>query len=305
MNPQPTMNPPSRPGWWKRNWKWFVPVSLVCVLLLGGAVIAMIVTMVMSSVKSSVPYTRALAQAKADPTLIAEMGSPIEAGWFVRGTIETRNQSGYANLMIPIYGPNKSGTLHVIAQKSNLVVFGTQDWDILLLEAKIDGRSEPIAIDSQSNKPPAVAEIEPDSPGSQLPPVRREMEVAPANPGAPGVRSGVIGGVPNADEPPPPAPAPSKITAPISGGVLNGRAIRLPHPEYPAIAKAAKVSGAVIVQVLVDENGNVVSAHAVSGPPLLKAAAESAARGARFTPTKLSGQAVKVSGVVTYNFVAQ
>ena len=88
----------------------------------------------------------------------------------------------------------------------------------------------------------------------------------------------------------------------ISGGVLNGKAISLPKPPYPPVARAAKASGTVVVQVTVDENGNVVSAEAVSGHPLLRAAAVAAARGARFAPTKLSGQPVKVSGVIQYNF---
>ena len=91
----------------------------------------------------------------------------------------------------------------------------------------------------------------------------------------------------------------------VSAGVLNGKAISLPKPAYPAIAKAAHVSGAVNVQVTVDENGNVISARAVSGHPLLRASAESAARQAKFSPTKLSGQQVKVTGVIVYNFVAQ
>ena len=60
-----------------------------------------------------------------------------------------------------------------------------------------------------------------------------------------------------------------------------------------------------MVQVLVDESGNVTEAHPVSGHPLLQAAAVAAARQAKFTPTKLSGQPVKVKGVVTYNFVAE
>ncbi|MGA9994356.1 MAG: energy transducer TonB, partial [Pyrinomonadaceae bacterium] len=87
--------------------------------------------------------------------------------------------------------------------------------------------------------------------------------------------------------------------------VLNGKAISLPKPPYPSIARAAHASGTVTVQVTIDENGNVISARAVSGHPLLQAAAVSAARGARFSPTKLSGQPVKVTGVITYNFVAQ
>lgn len=89
----------------------------------------------------------------------------------------------------------------------------------------------------------------------------------------------------------------------ISGGVLNGKATSLPKPPYPPAARAVRASGAVSVQVVVDEDGNVVSASAVSGHPLLRQAAVQAARSAKFSPTKLSGQPVKVSGVITYNFV--
>jgi protein TonB len=115
------------------------------------------------------------------------------------------------------------------------------------------------------------------------------------------------GGAPVVDEPPPPppkaAPTPAPVPkAPISGGVLNGKAISLPKPAYPAVAKAARQTGTVTVQVTIDENGSVISARAVSGPPLLQAAAVQAAYGARFSPTKLSGQPVKVTGVITYNF---
>lgn len=107
------------------------------------------------------------------------------------------------------------------------------------------------------------------------------------------------------DAPPPPKPKPTPPPVPktVSGGVLNGKATSLPKPAYPAAAKAVRAGGAVSVQVLISESGSVISASAVSGHPLLRAAAESAARGARFSPTLLSGQAVKVSGVITYNFV--
>jgi TonB family protein len=91
-------------------------------------------------------------------------------------------------------------------------------------------------------------------------------------------------------------------TRAIKGGVLNGKAISLPHPSYPPAAKAVNASGAVSIQVLVDENGDVISATAVSGHPLLRAAAESAARAAKFSPTLLNGQPVKISGVLTYVF---
>jgi protein TonB len=110
-----------------------------------------------------------------------------------------------------------------------------------------------------------------------------------------------------ADDPPPPAPKPTPTPrrAPISGGVLNGKAISLPKPPYPPIARAARAAGTVTVQVTIDESGKVISARAVGGHPLLQQAAVQAAYGARFSPTQLSGQAVKVTGVITYNFVAQ
>jgi bla regulator protein blaR1 len=91
----------------------------------------------------------------------------------------------------------------------------------------------------------------------------------------------------------------------IEGGVLNGKAANLPAPEYPAIARPAHVSGSVQVRILIDEDGNVIGAEAVSGHPLLRAAAVSAAREAKFTTTRLQGEPVKVSGVLVYNFVAQ
>lgn len=107
----------------------------------------------------------------------------------------------------------------------------------------------------------------------------------------------------NAYDPlPPERPTPKRVPKMISGGVVNGKAISLPKPNYPAAAKAANVKGAVNVQVLIDENGNVSRARAVSGHPLLRSAAENAARGAKFRPTELAGQAVKVTGVIVYVF---
>jgi len=109
-----------------------------------------------------------------------------------------------------------------------------------------------------------------------------------------------------AEAPPPPPtvkPTPKPVPKTISGGVLNGKAVSLPKPAYPPAARAVRASGTVSVQVTIDENGHVVSASAVSGHPLLQQAAVAAARGARFSPTLLSGQPVKVTGVITYNFV--
>jgi TonB family protein len=89
---------------------------------------------------------------------------------------------------------------------------------------------------------------------------------------------------------------------PISAGVLNGRATSLPQPTYPREARDAGVSGAVTVQVTVDEDGNVILAKAVSGNPMLQGAAVEAARQAKFRPTMVNGQPAKVTGLITYSF---
>jgi TonB family protein len=99
----------------------------------------------------------------------------------------------------------------------------------------------------------------------------------------------------------------TKSTVPktISGGVVNGKATNLVKPPYPPAARAVRASGAVNVQVTIDEKGDVVAASAVSGHPLLRAAAVQAARASKFTPTLLSGKPVKVTGVVVYNFTPE
>jgi protein TonB len=182
------------------------------------------------------------------------------------------------------------------------------------VEQNVDVRKELVASVDESRLPPKEISAK----ASDVPPVRRgvttvigssDSNAAAPMPAGPGSGTGVVTApakINIAEEPPPPAaPSPTPRTAPISGGVLNGKAISLPKPAYPPIARAAHAAGTVVVQVLIDENGNVVSAKAVSGHPLLQAVAVSAARQARFSPTKLSGQPVKVTGVIQYNFVAQ
>ena len=104
------------------------------------------------------------------------------------------------------------------------------------------------------------------------------------------------------DSEPPPSPGPKPILKPVSGGVLNGTAVNLPQPLYPEAAKRMRTQGVVTVDVVLDETGKVVSATASSGPGILRDAAVQAALKARFSPTKLSGQPVKVSGVINYKF---
>ncbi len=109
--------------------------------------------------------------------------------------------------------------------------------------------------------------------------------------------------VENVLPPDPPHIATHRKTPPlVSLGVINGKALYNPVPLYPPIAKTTRTTGTVNVQVLLNEEGKVISAQALNGPPLLRDAAVKAAYQARFSPTLLSHQPVKVSGVITYNF---
>lgn len=95
---------------------------------------------------------------------------------------------------------------------------------------------------------------------------------------------------------------PNSTSAPIEGGVLNGKALLKMAPAYPAEAKQQRAQGTVVVQILVNELGRVVSARAISGAHSLREASENAALRSRFSPTRLDGVPVKVNGTITYNF---
>jgi outer membrane biosynthesis protein TonB len=88
-------------------------------------------------------------------------------------------------------------------------------------------------------------------------------------------------------------------------GLERGRVVELPKPAYPPIARAAHVSGQVQVKVIIDIDGKVIAAAAISGHPLLFGVTVQAARETVFTPTKINGAPVKVVGVILYNFIAQ
>jgi TonB family protein len=116
---------------------------------------------------------------------------------------------------------------------------------------------------------------------------------------------------PESKQPPPSSPAqpetaaPSDAVAAAEGGILNSRTIQMPAPKYPAEAKKIHAFGEVQVKVLVDETGKVISAEAMFGPESLRQAAVDAAKLARFKPMIVNGAAVKVSGILTYDFAAQ
>jgi TonB family protein len=98
-----------------------------------------------------------------------------------------------------------------------------------------------------------------------------------------------------------PTPTPVEPASPV-GRAVTGRIVSKPVPAYPAEAKKARASGMVVVRVEIDEQGNVISATAISGHPLLQPAAIEAARQAKFEPSLRAGKPVKATQTLTYNF---
>jgi TonB family protein len=214
-----------------------------------------------------------LERTRANPAAVARLGEPIKDGWFVKGNVNFAGGSGTANFEVPVSGPKSSGTLYVRA-----IYEGS--WMYERLDLASEG-GETISLLERGAEP-----VELGPPGG----VEGDSDDAATD---------------DEDVPPPPPPTLTSKPTTVSGGVLNGKAISKPQPAYPPVAKAVHASGTVTVQVTVDESGNVVAAQAVSGHPLLQAAAVAAARQAKFSPTLLSGKPVKVTGVVTYNFVPE
>jgi protein TonB len=117
-----------------------------------------------------------------------------------------------------------------------------------------------------------------------------------------GVVGGVIGGVlGSAVRPPLPA---AKPTAPIrvGGRVKPPKPIVQVHPEYPLLAKQARIQGQVLIDAILDEQGNVVEMRVVSGPPLLHQAALDALKQWKYEPVYLNDQPIAVEMIVTINF---
>jgi hypothetical protein len=140
------MDQPSKQSWWGRNWKWVVPVGCLAPLLVCGGIITLIFVFVVGAIRSSVPYTEALAKAKANQEVKALLGEPIEAGYSVSGTIEVSGPSGKANFTIPISGPKKSATLYVVGTKA------AGNWEYSTLEVAPDGGGNRIDLRSQLAK---------------------------------------------------------------------------------------------------------------------------------------------------------
>ena len=260
--PYPPVKPKSRVG------KILLIVGIIVVLLVSGIGVAIYfgVRSYIRSSKSSAPYALAESTLRESRRVKDRMGEIKSIGVPLGTYKEEADGTGFAAYVMSVEAEKASGQYIVAMDRMN------RRWRIQNAEVQLASGEKVKVVDG----PDVTNRDEPSD--------------------------GEIGGPENLNSNTEKSTNTNEKSRTISGGVLNGKAISLPEPVYPPAARAVHASGTVVVQVTVDEEGKVISAAAISGHPLLKASAVSAAREARFTPTKLSGKLVKVIGTLTYNF---
>jgi TonB family protein len=248
-------------------------VLSIVLLLLGGGIAAALYYgyhYAQKAIKSSEAYTVALAALKNSPQVAAKMGEIKDTGFPLGSFSEDANGTGAAAYAMSVEGTKASGNYKVVMRRQS------SKWHLIKGSVTLnDGETIDVVTAEESI---LGGDDNENSSGS------------------------------NSNTRPPAPPTPGNISVPkdaINGGVLNSKAVDLPKPAYPPVAKAVHASGSVAVHVVVDEDGSVMAAKATSGHPLLRQAAEAAAMKAQFTPTMLSGHPVKLTGIIMYNFEAQ
>jgi hypothetical protein len=132
------MDQPPRSSWWNRNWKWALPVGCILPIVLCGGGFAgfflLIFTAVSSGVKSSDAYEEAMTRARSNAEVRAQLGEPIETGFWITGSISVTGSSGNIDVSIPISGPKSSGALYIVGRKT------AGQWQYSTMEVAVDGR---------------------------------------------------------------------------------------------------------------------------------------------------------------------
>lgn len=141
---QPAFPPPNvapRPkSFFERNWGCLVPIGCLVVLVALAAFVAIVVGIATLGIRSSDAYEDAMARASAHPAIVAELGPPIESGWFVSGSLQVSGSTGTADLEIPLRGSLREGTLYAVATKS------AGRWTFSTLELEIEGKPARVSL---------------------------------------------------------------------------------------------------------------------------------------------------------------
>ncbi len=133
------MQEPQQRSWWGRNWKWVVPVGCLTPIVLFVGLIVIVVVFVFGALKNSWAYTEGIALARHNKAVVEKLGEPIEPSWIVVGTSSVTNDTGDAQLAVPLVGPKTVGTLTVIAhERAGQWKFEKADVEIAATKEHID-----------------------------------------------------------------------------------------------------------------------------------------------------------------------
>jgi cytochrome oxidase complex assembly protein 1 len=131
--PAPPPPPVPQKSWFARNRKWFLPTIILGPLLLLALFVSVIFGALFGLMKSSEPYKNAVATASHDARVSEQLGKPITPGWYATGNISVENDSGDAQITIPLNGTRRHGTVYVEAKKSAGI------WRYQRLEVEMEG----------------------------------------------------------------------------------------------------------------------------------------------------------------------
>jgi hypothetical protein len=142
-------------SWFARNKGLATFLVVSALVVFGGLFVGGIVAIVGVAMRSSDPYQLAVTAATHDPSVMAELGAPVQPGWLTKGNISVAGPNGQASLAIPVSGPRASGTINVCAEKS------AGKWTFSCLNVDVAGRAAPIdlltAVAAPSRKRPLLA----------------------------------------------------------------------------------------------------------------------------------------------------
>ncbi len=148
--PYPLQPQPIEKSWLERNARWKIPLGCVTLLFLMAVFGGTLVTVIVSSFRSSDAYQQALAEATRNSQVRDYLGEPVKPGWFISGQISVSGSTGSADLSIPISGPRGKGAIRAVANKKGV-------WKFTYLQVTIEGQTDPINLLPNQGLPPPIS----------------------------------------------------------------------------------------------------------------------------------------------------
>ena len=135
-----------QPSWWKRNWKWVVPVGGCFTLIIGAIILFSSIYFGVSNImEESQPYEYALELINKDEQLLKVLGSPVEKDGMFQGNISWTNGKKVAKMTVPIAGPKGEGKLYIDATGEG------EDWNYHEIRVEVNAQEFDFLNESNSD----------------------------------------------------------------------------------------------------------------------------------------------------------